>query len=214
MPVGKKIPPIIVSRDFITLDQLAIGSATVPENLSAECQRLYANVAGKNIALDTPDFPEFSVAIERSVNTEGLLCQRMLKKKASEFGKENYKTTYLRITLGADSGNSPGAPYVLEIWPDLHAYVSVMPSRMRCQFNVWLSGPLSITTPIHMPSSRYCTVKSRRTILHRFLAIDSRLDRRPTSKRAMLPGLIRKITRFTCFQTRVSPSFFWLHRGR
>ncbi|KAJ7239518.1 RmlC-like cupin domain-containing protein [Mycena rebaudengoi] len=98
-----------------------MGTATVPANLSAECQVLYSNIVGPNIILDTPDFPEFSQAIERSVNTEGLLCQKLLKKKASDFGKEDFMSTYLRITLGADLGNSPGPPYVLEIWPALHA---------------------------------------------------------------------------------------------
>ena len=117
----EKLPPIIVPSERITLDDLAKGCATVPANLSAECQRLYANVAGANIVLDTPDFPDFSQAIERSVNTEGLLCQQLLQKKSSEFGEDNYKTTYLRITLGADLGNSPGPPYVLEIWPAMHA---------------------------------------------------------------------------------------------
>jgi len=66
----EKLPPIIVSSESITLDQLAVGSATVPANLSAECQRLYANVAGAGVTLDTADFPEFSEAIERSVNTK------------------------------------------------------------------------------------------------------------------------------------------------
>lgn len=93
----------------------------MPANLSAQCQRLYANVAGAKVLLDTPDFPDFSQAIERSVNTEGLMCQKLLKKKAGEFGKEDYMSTYLRITLGADLGNSPGPPYVLEIWPAMHA---------------------------------------------------------------------------------------------
>ena len=116
MPVVAKPPPIIVPSDSITLEQLAVGSVTVPANLSPECQRLYANVAGANITLDTPDFPDFGLAIERSVNTEGLVCQRMLKNKC----KGSYATTYLRITLGANLGNSPGAPYVLEIWPALH----------------------------------------------------------------------------------------------
>lgn len=105
-------------RESISIDQLAAGSVTVPANLSAECQRLYSNVAGANVLLDTPDFPDFSQAIERSVNTEGLICNKLLKGKQGEFG--DYLTTYLRITLGADLGNSPGSPYVLEIWPALH----------------------------------------------------------------------------------------------
>jgi len=121
LPIVQKLPPIIVPSESITLDQIALGSATVPANLSAQCQRLYANVAGAKVLLDTPDFPDFSQAIERSVNTEGLLCQKLLKKKAGEFGKEDYMSTYLRITLGADLGNSPGPPYVLEIWPAMHA---------------------------------------------------------------------------------------------
>ena len=117
LPIVAKLPPIIVSSDSITLDQLAVGSATVPANLTPECQRLYSNVAGASITLDTADFPEFSKAIERSVNTEGLFCWKLLQQKSPEFG-------YLRITLGADLGNSPGAPYVLEIWPALHASVT------------------------------------------------------------------------------------------
>ncbi|VDB87461.1 unnamed protein product [Peniophora sp. CBMAI 1063] len=121
LPVVEKLPPIIVPNERITLDVLAKGCATVPANLSDECQRLYANVAGANIMLDTADFPDFSQAIERSVNSEGLLCQKLLQKKSGEFGEDNYKTTYLRITLGADLGNSPGPPYVLEIWPAMHA---------------------------------------------------------------------------------------------
>jgi len=28
--------------------------------------------------------------------------------------------TYLRITLGSDEGNSPGVPFVVEIWPSKH----------------------------------------------------------------------------------------------
>jgi hypothetical protein len=120
LPVVAQPSAIIVSSDQVTLDMMAAGTAMVPANLSPECQRLYGNIAGPNIALDTPEFPDFSKAIERSVNTEGLLCQKLLKKKASEFGKEEYKTTYLRITIGTDLGNSPGAPYVLEIWPARH----------------------------------------------------------------------------------------------
>lgn len=112
-----KATPFIVPSDTITLDELASGSVMVPANLSSECQRLYANISGPNIALDTEKFPDFTKAIERSVNTEGLLCQKLLQKKM----KKNYNTTYLRITLGADLGNSPGAPYVLEIWPAMHS---------------------------------------------------------------------------------------------
>ena len=41
-----------------------------------------------------------------SINTEGALLNKILKKKP-----------YLRITMGRGMGESPGIPYVLEIWP-------------------------------------------------------------------------------------------------
>ncbi|MEO7178447.1 MAG: cysteine dioxygenase family protein, partial [Allosphingosinicella sp.] len=44
-------------------------------------------------------------------------CARVLEKKANEFGKYNPKMTYLRITLGTNQGESPGIPFVMEIWP-------------------------------------------------------------------------------------------------
>jgi len=49
-------------------------------------------------------------------------CYEKLIKKASEFSKDNpdYKETYLRITLGENNGESPGIPYVMEIWPVGH----------------------------------------------------------------------------------------------
>ena len=45
-----------------------------------------------------------------------------LLEKSREFNKDvpNIYETYLRITLGQNSGNSPGIPYVLEIWPVGH----------------------------------------------------------------------------------------------
>ena len=41
-----------------------------------------------------------------SIETEGALLNTTLKRKA-----------YLRITMGKGRGESPGIPYVLEIWP-------------------------------------------------------------------------------------------------
>lgn len=120
LPIVNTLSPFVISGQSITLDDLASGVYTVPENLPPECQKLYHNVAGPNIALDTADFPEFSAAIQRSVNTPGLIGHTLLKAKATEFGKEDFDGTYLRITLGHDLGDSPGPPYVLEIWPAQH----------------------------------------------------------------------------------------------
>jgi uncharacterized cupin superfamily protein len=57
-------------------------------------------------------------AIEYSIATPGCWCYERLKEKANEFGRA--AETYLRITLGENNGESPGIPYVMEIWPPGH----------------------------------------------------------------------------------------------
>jgi uncharacterized cupin superfamily protein len=53
--------------------------------------------------------------------TPGLWCYETIKKKANEFNIiPNIAETYLRITLGQNNGESPGIPYVMEIWPAGH----------------------------------------------------------------------------------------------
>jgi hypothetical protein len=49
-------------------------------------------------------------------------CNKKLLEKATEFNKDkpNVLETYLRITLGQNNGESPGIPYVMEIWPVGH----------------------------------------------------------------------------------------------
>jgi hypothetical protein len=91
---------------------------TVPASLTPTCQKLYDNVAGARFVLDTPDFPDFSAAIKASIlDEENGWCAQVLKKKADEFGKPDPQMTYLRITLGTNQGESPGIPFVMEIWP-------------------------------------------------------------------------------------------------
>jgi hypothetical protein len=114
------LSPYVISNQNISLLDLERGVYTTPANLPAACQTLYGNVAGPDITLDTPQFPDFSKAIQRSVSTEGLLGYKLLKAKSSEFGHEDFLGTYLRITLGYNLGDSPGVPYVLEIWPINH----------------------------------------------------------------------------------------------
>jgi predicted metal-dependent enzyme (double-stranded beta helix superfamily) len=58
-------------------------------------------------------------AIEYSIATPGNWCYERLKQKAAEFDKDKPET-YLRITLGENNGESPGVPYVMEIWPVGH----------------------------------------------------------------------------------------------
>ena len=73
-----------------------------------------------NCVLDTDDFPDFSKAIQQSIQ-DGWCKQRLIE-KSTEFSKvdPNLNETYLRITLGENNGDSPGIPYVMEIWPAGH----------------------------------------------------------------------------------------------
>jgi hypothetical protein len=106
-----------MSEQKISLLDLERGVYTAPANLPRACQDLYGNVGGPNIVLDSLEFPEFSKAIQRSCQTPGLLAFNILKSKSGEFGHEDMNGTYLRITLRYNVGDSPGVPYVLEVWP-------------------------------------------------------------------------------------------------
>lgn len=121
-PITRFIPLQVKATDELTMDTLASGQYLPKANLSIVAQKLYDCIAGKNFVLDSPDFPEFSKAIEHSIKTPGLWCHERLKQKATEFDKDkpDEKETYLRITLGENNGESPGIPYVMEIWPPHH----------------------------------------------------------------------------------------------
>ncbi|KAF7969452.1 hypothetical protein HWV62_22333 [Athelia sp. TMB] len=118
LPVVNDLPPIVAESVAVTLEDLAVATTTSIANLSPECQRLYANVTGPGVKLDDKNFPDFSQALEYSIRTPGKLCYEKLKSKSGEFGDP--LMTYLRITLGSDEGDSPGVPYVMEIWPSKH----------------------------------------------------------------------------------------------
>ena len=91
-------------------------------NISQTAQQLYECISGKKFILDDEDFPDFSKAIEYSIATPGLWCHEKLKDKSTEFNPStpNINETYLRITLGKNSGKSAGITYVLEIWQSKH----------------------------------------------------------------------------------------------
>jgi hypothetical protein len=119
LPVVIDRPPFVLPMDNVTLLELDQGTYTAPVNLPEACQTLYGNVAGAKIVLNDKDFPDFAEAIQYSCITEGCWAYEKLKKKAGEFTPD-IKGTYLRITLGYNLGDSPGIPYVLEIWPGGH----------------------------------------------------------------------------------------------
>jgi len=120
-PVTNSVPLRIKKTNELTMDDIAGGLVLPNTNLSSTAQKLYNCVSGDKFVLDTPDFPDFTKAIEYSIITPGLWCNKTLKSKEGEFGKSSDPNeTYLRITLGQNNGESPGIPYVMEIWPVGH----------------------------------------------------------------------------------------------
>ena len=124
-PLVKNWAPLVLDSSKLSLFDLDQNQYIFSASLPPACQELYANVAGSdNIDLDWPPNtgqPKLSDAIRYSINTKGKILYEKLLKKATEFGsKPNEKETYLRVTLGVYRGNSPGIPYVLEIWPYQH----------------------------------------------------------------------------------------------
>jgi hypothetical protein len=121
-PVTDAIPLVVKNTDDLTMSDIASGKYLPKANLSTVSQKLYDCIAGKKFVLDDTDFPDFSKAIEYSIVTPGLWCYKTLQNKSTEFNKDkpNLFETYLRITLGRNNGESPGVPYVMEIWPSGH----------------------------------------------------------------------------------------------
>jgi len=120
-PVTQSVPLLVKDTDNLTMDDIAGMNCMPKANLSTMSQQLYNCIAGRSFTLETADFPEFAAAIQHSIVTPGLWCYERLAAKAQEFTKEpNPDETYLRITLGQNNGESPGVPYVMEIWPAGH----------------------------------------------------------------------------------------------
>lgn len=115
-PITKKLPHLV--RSSASLDAIAKGLFMPISHLSPVSRQMYECI--KDCQLDTDDFPEFSQAIQQSI-LDGW-CHKRLLEKSSEFSKTdpNVDETYLRITLSENNGESPGIPYVLEIWPAGH----------------------------------------------------------------------------------------------
>lgn len=121
-PVTTNIPLLVKDKDELSMNDIASNMFLPSANLSLVSQKLYNCISGKKFILDDDDFPDFSKAIEYSIKTDGLWCCETLKKKSTEFNKDdpNIYETYLRITIGENNGESPGIPYVMEIWPSQH----------------------------------------------------------------------------------------------
>ena len=121
-PITENISLLVKNTNDLTMENVANGKFMPRPNLSTMAQKLYDCIAGNKFILNTPDFPDFSKAIEYSIASKDGWCNKKLKEKSTEFNKDkpNTNETYLRITLGQNNGESPGIPYVMEIWPVAH----------------------------------------------------------------------------------------------
>jgi len=117
-PITIGVPLKVKHADDLTMSDIASGSVLPKANLSPMAQKLYDCITGKNFLLNDQEFPDFSNAIKQSIGNPDGWCYKRLAEKATEFSKEPHpQETYLRITLGQNNGESPGVPYVMEIWP-------------------------------------------------------------------------------------------------
>jgi hypothetical protein len=139
-----------------TLDHFINNSFVLLSRLDKPCQSLYHDMVGWEFQDDT--FPHLYEAIERSIRNESGWAYKKLKEKASRFGASNSRATYLRITVGFNTGTSPGVPYVLEIWPPghhspIHAHANTygIIRVLYGEINVKLYRTLDLkkTKPIH-----------------------------------------------------------------
>lgn len=163
-PLVKNWPPFVIDSSQLTLFYLDSNEYTFSASLPRACRELYENVAlSKNVDLDWPTVPgqpKLTDAIRYSIITPGKILYKKLKEKASEFGDDPHMC-YLRVTLGRTRGDSPGVPYVLEIWPfgnyspkhnhgNAHAVIRVMHGSLNVKiFNKPLDRdlkPLKVIT--------------------------------------------------------------------
>ena len=121
-PITLSIPLLVRNTNDLSMSDIASGKYLPKSNLSLSSQKLYDCISGNKFILDDMDFPEFSKAIEHSIINPDGWCYKKLRDKSTEFNKDNpnLDETYLRITLGENNGESPGIPYVMEIWPIGH----------------------------------------------------------------------------------------------
>ena len=119
-PLISNRSPVILDSTKCTLFELDSNKYMLSASLPPACQELYKNIFQECVDLGWPHGVgkyKLSDAIRHSLETKGGILWRAVEKKAHEFGKES---TYLRVTLGESRGESPGIPYVLELWPKGH----------------------------------------------------------------------------------------------
>jgi hypothetical protein len=118
-PLVSDRQPLVKDSSKANLFDLDDDKFTYSSSLPSACQTLYGNIIGVDVHLDFvhPDVHHYdftlSDAIRYSFETPGCVLNKKIKEKDGQFA-------YLRVTLGNEFGNSPGVPYVLELWPKSH----------------------------------------------------------------------------------------------
>ena len=155
-PIINPVPLKIKRIDELTMSDIAEYKYMPNAFLTQTNQQLFNCISGKNFVLDDDYFPDFSKAIQHSIVTKGGWCYKKLQEKSTEFNPDNpnINETYLRITLGRNSGESPGIPYVMEIWPSnnyspihSHADSNAVIRVLHGSINVTLFPFLGATEP-------------------------------------------------------------------
>jgi len=113
MPVVVNVAPVVVGRDAITLENIAHSDCVPASELPDASQVLWGTVSGERIRVSDSD----AAAINYSLDTPGKTLYEIVdrKRKQSEFGDPHM--VYVRVTIGPPLGDSPGSPFVMEIWP-------------------------------------------------------------------------------------------------
>jgi hypothetical protein len=121
-PVSKMMPLLVIQNNQLSMSSLARGTFLNASNLPPSARTLFECVSGQQFVLNDDDFPDFSKAIEASLANPNGWCFQTIQRKSTEFSKDkpNINETYLRITIGENNGESPGIPYVMEVWPPGH----------------------------------------------------------------------------------------------
>ncbi|KAJ8048128.1 hypothetical protein HOLleu_00306 [Holothuria leucospilota] len=109
-------PPIVRDSSLTNMFDIDLGKYTYSASLPEASKVLYENVTGVNMSLDYGEQKyKLEDAIRHSMEHPTCALGKCLKDKKGEFGPDN--EMYIRVTLGKNYGNSPGTPYVLELWP-------------------------------------------------------------------------------------------------
>ena len=116
-PVVATVPLEVRGTELLTMADVAHNRYLPAAALPEAARQLYGTIAGPHFELNTADFPEFAQAIKQSIETESGWCYQMLATKRKPNSPDQQNRVYLRITLGQNGGESPGIPFVMEIWP-------------------------------------------------------------------------------------------------